>query len=94
MFESVTPAFFVVFHPTPITREIRYVDNQLHKVITDDYSTLSPMSFDLLRLVAGGAKVIDDLEDCFGQPLTKHRAAIIELKREQHLEAPPFAAHT
>ena len=93
LFESTTPALFVLFHPTPITREIRHVDHKLHKVITDDLPHRVPVSFDLLRLVAGGAKVIHDFQDGLSEQFAGHIPSVIELKWEQDLESPPFAAH-
>jgi hypothetical protein len=53
------------------------------------------MAFDFLGLVAGGAKVI---YDCFSEQSGRVRHSllmgVIELKWEQDLESPPFAAHT
>jgi len=51
------------------------------------------VSFDLLRLVAGGAKVIHDFQDGLSEQLAGHIPSVIELKWEQDLESPPFAAH-
>jgi hypothetical protein len=57
------------------------------------YAAVTPVAFDLLRLVTGGAKVIYDFKHCFGKQFRGYIASVIELKWEQDLESPPFAAH-
>lgn len=52
------------------------------------------MAFDLLGLLTGGAKMIYDFQNCFGKQFGGYIASVIELKWEQDLESPPFAAHT
>jgi len=39
-----------------------------HQVVAHDYATVTPLAFDLLRLVTGGAKVIYDFQDCVSEP--------------------------
>jgi hypothetical protein len=51
------------------------------------------MAFDLLRLIADGAKVPDDIENRLCKPFLRHISSIIELQGQQHLESPPIAAH-
>ena len=54
---------------------------------------MTPVPFELLCLVAGGAEVRDDFQDRFRKPLGRHVSPVIELQGEQHLESPPLAAH-
>src|SRR6266446_4480814 len=50
---------------------------------------MTPVSLGFLRLVTRSAKMIYDFQDCFGE----YVASVIELKWEQDLESPLFAAH-
>jgi hypothetical protein len=47
------------------------------KVIRD-YGAMAPVAFDLLCLVAGGTEVIDNFENCVGNPLCRDVAPVIE----------------
>ena len=51
------------------------------------------MPFNLLSLVTGRPKMIDDFKYSFCEPVLWNWPAVIELKGKQNLESPPLAAH-
>src|SRR2546423_871002 len=88
-----TPVLFVLFHPAAVARRVGRVNYELYKIIADEDTAVTPVAFNLLSLVTRGAKVIYDFQDCFGEQFGRYIASVIELKWEQDLESPPFAAH-
>jgi hypothetical protein len=87
------PAGFEVAHPSSIFRSIGNIDDETNQIVAIQSSVVALVPFDTLRFMAGGAKLIDHLQNRFAQPPGRHFASIIELQREQHLESPPPAAH-
>ena len=93
LFEAGFPAALEILHPLAALRRIGHVHYQPHEIVPVDHTAVAPVALQLLSLVTGSAEVVDDFQDGFCQPLGRDIPTIIELKREQHLESPPVAAH-
>ena len=74
-------------------RKVGHVDYDPHEIVSVDDASVSPVTLDFLRLVTGGAEVIDDVQHGLCEPFRGHSPAVIELERKQHLVAPLSAAH-
>ncbi len=55
---------------------------------------VAELAFYFLDLITRRTEVSTTSQDGVSQPFSRHISAVIELKRKQHLESPPFAAHT
>ena len=51
-----------------MTQRVGSVDNDLDQIVAHNDAAVTPLAFDLLRLVTGGAKVIYDFQDCVSVP--------------------------
>ena len=69
------------------------INDEAYEIITIGHAALTPVPFNFLCFVARGAKVIDDFKNRISEPLVWHVAAVVELKREQHLVTSPLARH-
>jgi hypothetical protein len=87
------PAALECLHPAAVFLGVGYIDDEPNQVVAIENGALSPMAFDFLSFVAGGAELLDDFEEGVSEPLGGDVAAVVELEREQHLESPPLAAH-
>ena len=93
LFQANLAAVLKLFHPLAAVRGICHVNNQPHEIIPIEDTALAPMAFEFLCFVAGGSEVVYDFQDRFCKSFGGHIPPVIELKREQHLESPPPAAH-
>ena len=80
-------------HPLATLGLTRHVDGQTYQCVTVHHTFVTPVPFDFLSFLAGGAEVIRYFQDRFSQPLAGHVSSVIKLKGKQHLESPPVAAH-
>ena len=63
-----------------IANQVGRVNDELYQIVTDEHASMAPMTFDLLSLVTGSTKIVDDLQDCLNQQFRRQVAAVIELK--------------
>jgi hypothetical protein len=94
LIEPLLPSLFECLHPPTILQRVRHVDAEANEVVAIENAGVPSVPFDALCLVAGGAEMLNDLEDGISQQLGWNVAAVVELEREQHLESPPPAAHS
>jgi hypothetical protein len=94
LFKLCFPALLECLHPAPVVGGVRNVDDNSNKVVSIDHARLTPLTFDALRLIAGGPELFDDLQNRISQPFARNVAAVVELEWEQHLVSPPLAAHS
>jgi len=58
LIEAQSPVLLVLPHPAAIANQVGRVNDKLYQIVTDENASMTPVAFDFLRLVAGGAKVI------------------------------------
>ena len=78
LLETHLPALFELPHPVPILPAIGDVHDDPDKIVPVGYSSMTPVTLDLLCLVAGGTEVVDNLKNCIGYPLSWNVAPVIE----------------
>jgi hypothetical protein len=76
-----------LFHPATITQRVGRVHNSLYEIVADDYASVTPVTFDLLRLVTG-AKVIYDFQACVGKQRGRVRFLLKSLSFSDYLSVP------
>src|SRR5436309_8028323 len=65
LFQTGFPATLELFHPLTAFDRVRHIDDHPDEVVPVQYPTLTPMAFELLRLITGGAEMIYDFQDRF-----------------------------
>jgi hypothetical protein len=68
LIEARLPSSLEFAHPLPVLYQIGNVDHQSHKIVAVNDSPVSPMPLNLLSLVTGRPKMIDDFKYSFGEP--------------------------
>ena len=71
------PAVFELSHPLAIPGAVGDIYNDPRKVVPGENPTVTSVTFDLLRLVAGCTEVIDNFEDRIGDPFCWDVSSII-----------------
>ncbi len=82
-----------LLHPLTTGGRVGHVRDQPHQIVPIQDTSMTPMRFEFLCLVADGAEVGGDFQGRFRKLLGWHISPVIELQGEQHLESPPRAAH-
>lgn len=80
LLQASFPAFFEVFQPLPVLGGIRYVNNNLNEVVAIHNAPVTPVPLNFLCFVAGGTKMVNDLEHSLSQPFCRYFPSIIELE--------------
>ena len=93
LLQTVAPAGLELPHPPAAFRGVREIDDETDEIISVEHATVTPMALHLLSLIARRTKAVHNLENRLRQPFAGNGSSIIELERQQHLEAPPFACH-
>lgn len=68
------PVCLEALHPLAVGLGIGNINNNFYEIVAVHDAADTPVPLDFLRFVAGGAKMVDDFQDCFGQPLRRYVA--------------------
>jgi hypothetical protein len=79
--ELLLPAHLeLLLHPLAILCRVGHIDYDLYQIISIDDTSVTPMTFDLLSLIAGCAKVIYDFQHRVSQPFRGYFSTVVELE--------------
>jgi hypothetical protein len=73
------PAVPKLSHPAAIRGGVGHINDHAHEVVSEENASVTPVAFHLLRLVAGRAELINNLQNSVSKPFRRDISAVIKL---------------